>query len=618
MKKSILLIISALILFACSKEDQIAEEEITPKVEKLTVFHATTEGTVSGTKAYMTENRSILWNAKDTISVFNKTTENIKFRYLGQDGSTNGDFWLVPNQPENPGTDLDRYYAVFPWNSSNSINADGTRITVTLPFNQSYYYHSFGTGSNTMVAVSDDNTFKFKNVCGYLRLKLYGNNVKVQSIYFHGNNNEGLAGEAYITPSISGNPTIEMGGRPTDNLIIEPVQPVTIGSTAETYTDFYFVIPPVTFSNGFTITITDNNGSVFEKTTNKSITISRNRIESMAPLEVVMPEPLVLIDFDDATFKQFCVDNYDADGDGEVSNYEVAEVLSLEVPEMGLTSLKGISYFKKLTTLNCRKNKLTGLNVRGNTALTYLDCSWNSNITSLDVTDNLLLEYLDCSRNNLSYLDVSHNTELKTLQCVDNENLESLNVANNSKLETLHCSMLRNLTSLDVTHNPNLTTLNCGICSIESLDISHNPALTVLYCNDNKLQSLNLSGHPYITNLWCGGNQLESLNIGELTLLTELHCQHNQLSTLDISANTALTDLSCYDNYLTGTLDVSAHTSLLELHAWNYYATGDYSSYKITKLRKKSGQSITYYSGPLTNMTQSQLEAWGVEFVEVP
>ena len=62
-------------------------------------------------------------------------------------------------------------------------------------------------------------------------------------------------------------------------------EPVALGATAEESVDFWFVVPPVTFSKGFTVTV-NHDGGVFEKTTDKSITIKRNYLSKMAPVEV--------------------------------------------------------------------------------------------------------------------------------------------------------------------------------------------------------------------------------------------------------------------------------------------------------------------------------------------
>ena len=61
----------------------------------------------------------------------------------------------------------------------------------------------------------------------------------------------------------------------------------------------------------------------------------------------------------DSGFKAFCLENYDADGDGSVTAEEVAGVKDVDCSGRGISSLEGISSFKALETLVCDNNSLT-------------------------------------------------------------------------------------------------------------------------------------------------------------------------------------------------------------------------------------------------------------------
>ena len=61
-------------------------------------------------------------------------------------------------------------------------------------------------------------------------------------------------------------------------------------------TEFVFVIPPTTFENGFKVTVIDEAGDVFEKSSSRSLAISRNKMESMGAMKVTpapVPEPVI-------------------------------------------------------------------------------------------------------------------------------------------------------------------------------------------------------------------------------------------------------------------------------------------------------------------------------------
>ena len=347
--------------------------------------------------------------------------------------------------------------------------------------------------------------------------------------------------------------------------------------------------------------------------------------------------------FEDENFKAYCIENFDSDGDGEVSYAEAKVVTYIDVYNKGISSLKGIEHFINLTYLNCYSNQLTSLDMSKNIALTYLICDGNQ-LTSLDVSQNTGLKELRCFNNQLTSLDVSHNTALTRLNCAYNQltsldvsqstalemlycdynqltsldvggcmvltylncksnlltsldvskttaltylNCEhnqftSLDVSKNTELETLQC-LLNQLTSLDMSNNAALTYLSCTCNQLTSLDVSNNTALTYLNCADNQLTSLDVSNNTALTYLSCGINQLMSLDVSQNTGLESLWCEHNQLTRLAMSNNTALTYLTCCDNQLTS-LDVSQNTGLKELRC--------YDNPSLTEIWIKTGQTI--------------------------
>ncbi len=291
MKKLLFFVTTALMLFACNKEDATPSKEFKLSNDNTTVFHATTESTVRpSTKIYADEDLRVLWNENDCISIFNNTNVNDKYMFDGEDGDNSGGFTFVEEgaEPSFP-VDLDHIYAVYPYSASTQASADENQVTVTvdLPAVQLYREHSFGLGANTMIAVSDNNFLGFKNVCGYLKFRFYGDDVTVKSITLEGNNGEKLSGRAYITSSLEDTPTVTMDAAATTSITINCEEPVLLGSSATDFTEFIFVIPPVTFTRGFKIIITDINGQLFERSVTNSFTIVRNKMESMAVKKVV-------------------------------------------------------------------------------------------------------------------------------------------------------------------------------------------------------------------------------------------------------------------------------------------------------------------------------------------
>ena len=226
--------------------------------------------------------------------------------------------------------------------------------------------------------------------------------------------------------------------------------------------------------------------------------------------------------FPDENFRAYILKKIDKDGDGYLSETEIAETTSITCAD--ISSLKGIEYFVNVQLIDCRGCNLTQLDVSENTALEVLYCSKN-NLTQFDVSKNTALEDLLCSENNLTQLDVSKNTALEYLDCSEN-NLTQLDVSKNTALEHLYCSE-NNLTQLDV---------------------SKNTALKHLYCSENNLTQLDVSKNIYLLDLDCSGNNLTQLDVSKNAKLCELKCYNNNISQLDVSNKSNLRILACERN----------------------------------------------------------------------
>lgn len=554
MKKYILLFALAAFSFvSCSKEDQTPlEEEIAVKnsVNAPAVIHARTEAnTQTGTKTMWNENLKVLWNANDSIAVFNGNNQTIIYRFMGADGDAEGDFEIVGGG--GTASQFNYAYAVYPYSSSVNIDPDSLKITMVLPATQAYQANSFGRRANTMVAARgpitpEDMNFEFKNVCGYLRLRLYGDDVTVNSISIQGQLNEKIAGNATIKQAVGGLPSITMGSDASTLIKIVCPTPVTLGTTAETATEFNFVIPPVTFSRGFKILVDGVSGEAngqCVKSTSSTVNITRNVRRNMAALKVVL-EPTQFISFNDGNFKTFCLNNYDQDGDGQISFAEAKIPTIMNIADKNISNINGIEYFVNLKELSCNNNDLTSVDLSSNSKLNYLNLN-NNQLQSIDLSHNTLLFGLNISGNELSSLDISYNPYIESVD------------ASNNKITTF-ISSNRNSELFNLRLNNNL---------LNSLDVSNLVSLRSLYCSSNNLSSLSFRNNPQLYYLTCANNHLTSLDISQNSKLEGLICNDNLLAELDLSGNPKMSQLECYNNNLTS-LDLSTHTNLwrIDIH----------------------------------------------------
>lgn len=281
-----MLVVAGLSLLACQRTElEMAEDAVCPPPADID-FYAEIEQ--ADTKAYADEDLKVLWHADDCVSIFNRYTYNRKYRFQGKTGANAGVFKAEPLDGGMSGNYLSNVYALYPYRSDTYMNYD-QEVYFYLPETQVYSPNSFGVDANFMVSATTDNHLLFKNIGGYLVLQLYGEGVSVSKIRLTGNNAEPLSGEACVYAQPDNDPGMWFSGSTGQELTLVCEEPVRLGATPEQATEFWFVLPPMEFSHGFTVTVYDKWGHSFAKSTDNQLYISRNYRSRMSPFEVVMP-----------------------------------------------------------------------------------------------------------------------------------------------------------------------------------------------------------------------------------------------------------------------------------------------------------------------------------------
>ena len=284
MKRLYPILSALLLLVACAESD--TDRAVTQQLQNSPDFHAVFEA--DDTRTFVDEKVRLLWTEGDLISIFTNTL-NQKYEFDGEAGDNSGTFTPISSGQFGSGSSLsvDANYAVYPYNQSTKISYDG-ELSIELPATQAYAEDSFGVNANTMVAVTqsqNDNFLSFKNLGGFLKLQLYGD-VTVKSIHLEGNNGEKIAGGVTVTAKYGKNPTLTMDSDATTSITLDCGAGVKLGTSSSSATEFWIVVPPVTFTKGFAITITDTEGGTMTKSTTKSYAVERNVIKSMAAFKV--------------------------------------------------------------------------------------------------------------------------------------------------------------------------------------------------------------------------------------------------------------------------------------------------------------------------------------------
>ena len=557
MKKHLMTLAAAMMALAsCS------QKEVVPTIvdDGPDTFYAYSQEAAPGAESRTIYTNRMYWTPDDELSIFTGSDANKRFVLADGAYELYARFTRADNDFYSAKSALDANYAVYPYNHETDITADGV-VYYPFPYDQAYAtlngrLGTFSEGALPMIAVTENRTDQdlfFKNLGGVLVFNLTGTD-RIRKIVVEGNNNEAMNGYMMITsgPTRSSEPTIEMNTQnptPRQNSIVLWVTEEDQGYLdPETATEFWVVVPPITFEKGITVTFFNELGQYMTKTLNEELIINRNGVLPMGTLAFA---PEGGLPFDDPAFADWCASFLDTDGDWILSDEEVAAVRQLRVYSDKIRSLKGIEAFPNLTYLlydgytvenELGESYATGL-------LTGVDISSNLKLDTLIIRNSQLFQtFVGNNHPQLSYLgiigsmrmtalDVSGCTNLKRLYCYDNQWLETLNIENTPNLALISASRTRinNLTT-----GTGLQTIFIDNANLSNVDLSASENLSRLYAQYYQGTSLDLSHNPKLTNLdLFSSDKLESLDLSANPLLYELNCEQ------------------CYN--LTGMLDLSNH-----------------------------------------------------------
>ena len=311
MKKLFYLMTAVLLLWGCENDtqeqvlptDKEVEENIIVQIGEIpeTLYASMdSEQDEAESRTYL-EDKRVLWQNGDAISYFSFNTHNTKYIYTGEDGLSNVELNRDESVSGTLGNVLLKSQAVYPYSEDITVEYDEPagidKIYLSYPTTMKYGVNSFGREANIMVAAGVDNgdtDLYFRNVCGYLVIKLYGTGTNglptsVKSITLSSVSGvDKIAGAAEIIASADKAPIIAMASNAATAVTMDCSNDgagVALGADAEHATEFWFCLPPVTFNNGIKITVTDVYDKSYTKQTANTVNIVRNEVQPMAALE---------------------------------------------------------------------------------------------------------------------------------------------------------------------------------------------------------------------------------------------------------------------------------------------------------------------------------------------
>lgn len=264
--------------------------------------------------------------------------------------------------------------------------------------------------------------------------------------------------------------------------------------------------------------------------------------------------------FPDGGFRDYCLANFDADGNGIIQYKEIKNVREIDLGGIfdvssWIESLEGIEYFTALEQLtigmlNSTKNvsNIKSLDLSKNIYLTELSI-YSYQLTSIELGTSKNLKSLSISSPKLTSIDLSDKVNLLSLT-IDNTPLDKLDLSHNKILNSLTLEELP-ITYIDLSYKTNLQTVTITNCLISEITTTGATALSVMSCSKNNITNLDLSTNKALKNLYCDYNQLETLDLSQNNALSSLNCENNVLTTLDLSNNKSLSWVECEYNPLT-------------------------------------------------------------------
>ena len=266
------LMMGMMMLVSCNKDKDNTDKA---------VFHATIESRTQD-RTYLDPvdgQGQIKWKAGDQIRIYNGNGESAVFTLQSGANTTNGTFTYANEFDMVP-----PFTAVYPHTATMN---DADMVVFEVPAVQNLTETgTFANGANPMLAYGTDDNLYFKNLCGGLGVRLYGD-AHVSSITVMGIEGEKLNGQFEVDgedTELEAYPCGEGG-----NNLVTLTCDVTL---TDEVSDFYAVLPVGVLYHGVIVEIYDGETLVGQIPFPEShaAQVVRNTIKSFQPVEVLTHE----------------------------------------------------------------------------------------------------------------------------------------------------------------------------------------------------------------------------------------------------------------------------------------------------------------------------------------
>lgn len=282
--------IASAMLIGCTKEFYENSQEQTESIVGAISFIADTDNSFE-TKTSL-DGTIINWTEKDKVMIFGEDNEGEE-KVVGYIATASGvktdlEYSQDIKGKTGPFTNTDiPQYALYPLDTKATVNQKG-EITFSLPKIQNYVANSFGNGSNVSVGIVNNKdgiaTIQFKNVCGYLRLKLSvvsGDAAIIGKIVLRTKGNEKICGTFMVDADDTTPVAIKTAEDDGDTSITLDCG-AGVALSYSTPTTFHFVVPAGAFADGFIAEVYSVQGHLIKTlSSTNGKTIVRNNIKAI-------------------------------------------------------------------------------------------------------------------------------------------------------------------------------------------------------------------------------------------------------------------------------------------------------------------------------------------------
>ncbi len=274
--KTLSLLIIGLLALGCDKT-----ETCVPDSYDRPEFTASTDDDATRTAL---DGFRVVWLEGDAVAVFAGKDEAVE--YSVKEGCSGSPTTTLVSSASTPpkGGSMAAHVAYYPCADVVSCAQDGDsfKVRITIPERQVYSRNSFGGGSMPMVAVTEsvsDTRLSFRNVFGVLKIPMRMDNVRVKSIEVKGNAGEKLSGDAAVTCSDKGKPSVQFSSDAKETMTLDCGEGIELDSTDDV--TFFIPLPPCTFTKGITVKFITSTDEEIIRAIESELTISRSVILSM-------------------------------------------------------------------------------------------------------------------------------------------------------------------------------------------------------------------------------------------------------------------------------------------------------------------------------------------------